>query len=432
MHRKRIALFFILLYISSLLLGGCGKQRINEPEESVSKEYIDQTDSEDFAGKQVQPSDAKILQDIEAPTEVSNQNTENAKSKETEVLPTFQDICVKHNENGGIDLCIFVSDFHKEGFSYGDSVDIVFSNGYELLDVPYYKNARSLKMEELLIGSFDDSYLNVKVTIGADLWNEAGISESDTANIFLHKQGKYAGEMLVNSLSCANDRGSFHSDEAFANFRSVQAGSIKENTLYRSSSPCNDSLGRASYVNSLISDAGISFVLDLADKEDTVKGYVEDSSFNNNYFKSLYEEGRVKAIRISSDHTSNEYSEMIAEGLAAMAEADGPYLITCLEGRDRTGFVCALLECLCGADYNEIKKDYMITYDNYYKINEETQKENYELIVEGLLNPMLQTIAGDENVDLTTSDLEKLAEEYLLNGGMTPDQIEKLKSKLIL
>jgi protein tyrosine/serine phosphatase len=30
------------------------------------------------------------------------------------------------------------------------------------------------------------------------------------------------------------------------------------------------------------------------------------------------------------------------------------YVVHCIEGKDRTGYVCALLEGLCGATYEEI------------------------------------------------------------------------------
>ena len=33
------------------------------------------------------------------------------------------------------------------------------------------------------------------------------------------------------------------------------------------------------------------------------------------------------------------------------------------------GYICALLEGLCGATYEEIVADYLVTYDNYYDIN---------------------------------------------------------------
>ena len=31
-----------------------------------------------------------------------------------------------------------IDDFNNYGFKFGDSVDVKFSNGYELLDLPYY------------------------------------------------------------------------------------------------------------------------------------------------------------------------------------------------------------------------------------------------------------------------------------------------------
>ena len=46
---------------------------------------------------------------------------------------------ISHEEKfGGIYIEITIDDFNKLGFSFGDSVDITFSNGYELKDLPYY------------------------------------------------------------------------------------------------------------------------------------------------------------------------------------------------------------------------------------------------------------------------------------------------------
>ncbi len=40
---------------------------------------------------------------------------------------------------------------------------------------------------------------------------------------------------------------------------------------------------------------------------------------------------------------SDEFRQKAAKGVAAIAENDGPYLIHCTEGKDRTGFMCILL-----------------------------------------------------------------------------------------
>jgi hypothetical protein len=130
------------------------------------------------------------------------------------------------------------------------------------------------------------------------------------------------------------------------------------------------------------------------------------------------------------NYGSQEFKARLADGLARMAEAEGPYLVHCTEGKDRTGFVCMLLEALCGADYEEIVEDYMITYRNYYGITAETEKERYDVIVESVLEPMIRSLAGDGEADVRTMDLSACAAQYLADGGMGPERIALLKERL--
>jgi protein tyrosine/serine phosphatase len=113
-----------------------------------------------------------------------------------------------------------------------------------------------------------------------------------------------------------------------------------------------------------------------------------------------------------------------------MSEADGPYLVHCTEGKDRTGFICMLIEALAGASYDEIVDDYMITYDNYYEITEVKDKAKYDVILEKNLIAMLYTVVGDKSVDLKTADLSAYAKDYLKDLGMTDLQIEAFLAKL--
>ena len=89
-----------------------------------------------------------------------------------------------------------------------------------------------------------------------------------------------------------------------------------------------------------------------------------------------------------------------------------------------------LIEALCGASYDELVEDYMITYDNYYQINKENNAEQYEVIVREVLDPMIREVVGDENVDIHTADLSEYAEHYLTGLGMSGDTIARLRSKL--
>ena len=100
-----------------------------------------------------------------------------------------------------------------------------------------------------------------------------------------------------------------------------------------------------------------------------------------------------------------------------------------MEGKDRTGYVCALLEGLCGATYEEIVADYLITYDNYYGITKQKDPDRYNVIVREVLEPMMQAVTG-EDADLVTADFAAAAEAYLLNAGMTKQQIEALRANL--
>ena len=97
----------------------------------------------------------------------------------------------------------------------------------------------------------------------------------------------------------------------------------------------------------------------------------------------------------------------------------------------KRSLICVLLiEALCGAGYDEIVDDYMITYANYYKITEEKNKEKYGVIIENLLDPMIRSVVGDESADLTKVDLAASSEKFLLNAGMSSNMISTLKAKL--
>ena len=118
-------------------------------------------------------------------------------------------------------------------------------------------------------------------------------------------------------------------------------------------------------------------------------------------------------------------------GFTAMAEKDGPYLVHCTEGKDRTGFVCMLIEMLCGASYQEIVDDYMISYDNYYHINAANDAKRFNIIKEQRLDSMLRYLVGAEKgADLASADLSVGARSYLKDAGMTDEQIDQFTTYL--
>ena len=108
-----------------------------------------------------------------------------------------------------------------------------------------------------------------------------------------------------------------------------------------------------------------------------------------------------------------------------MIKNEGPYLIHCTEGKDRAGFMGVLLGALMDADKEAIVEDYMQSYVNYYGVEKGTEK--YNIIAEDVTE-MLKVMTGGK--DPVNADLSEAAENYLMNGGMTKEQVNSLKNQL--
>lgn len=201
--------------------------------------------------------------------------------------------------------------------------------------------------------------------------------------------------------------------------------------FFRFASPCDNTYNRAAYVNALCEKAGIGYIIDLADNGAEADVYFEDDSLNVPYWKYMYKNSKIVPLDIFGYYGDMSYAKAVAEAMRAIIANDGPFLIHCTEGKDRTGFVCALLEALCGASIKEITKDYMKTYSNYYGIDEKSDKETYDSVIEVIFEDILCTIAGVNNVSMINQDnLASGAMNYLRFGGMSDNEIAQLLVKI--
>lgn len=83
-----------------------------------------------------------------------------------------------------------------------------------------------------------------------------------------------------------------------------------------------------------------------------------------------------------------------------------------------------------GASVDEISKDYMISFENYYGITKE-DKLKYSYIEEGNIQAILNSIAGLEyGESLESVNLQKSAEEFVLSYGMSEESLSNLRMKL--
>ena len=367
--------------------------------------------------------------------------------KKEESNPSIADYPIEHEmEYGGVYIKIAIDDFNALGFSFGDSIDLTFDNGKKLEDIPYYNGYYVDAGEPLLIGYPGYEYIKATINYGQDLWDEfslkvpanveglwkkAVLEEHNTATITLHEKGKYLPIQEASDIHYFDERERYDSDAMFANFRSMNLGKLKRDVIYRSASPCDNQHNRAPYVDALIREAGVKTILDLADNEVKIEKYIARDGFASPYFLSLFENDQVIPIALNMNYLSDDFGMKIVQGFNLMAEKEGPYLIHCTEGKDRTGFVAMLIEALAKASYKEIEADYMKTYANYYRIDKSNDKEKYQIILERNLDGMIAFMVNDAGIDFKNCDLSIYAENYLQRCGMSEEQIQALKGCLM-
>lgn len=318
---------------------------------------------------------------------------------------------------------IKIDDFNKLGFKFADMVTVVFNNGF-VLEAPYL-DGYYVDNGQPLVRAYPGQ-TNIAVCINYGKLNEiANVKVGDKFTIMLNDPQGYATQYMIRKLVRTNNRADYSSDEVFANFRNITVGNIAKGVLYRSSSPIDNQLGRASYSDKLMKDAKVNTVVNLSDSADNIKTYLAGKDFASPYYAGLYKNNQVLLLNMGLAYASADFKAGVIKGLVYMSENKGPYLFHCTEGKDRTGFYAALLEALMGASKSDIVKDYMQSYINYYGVKVGT--DQYNLISQDVLG-MLKVIAGTD--DLDKANLAAGANNYLLSGGMTAKQIAALKANL--
>ena len=252
-----------------------------------------------------------------------------------------------------------------------------------------------------------------------------GLDESVAVQISLTLKQGYAQEFELHQLgnTRSNSREDYAqlTDAEYANFRAVETTGMGSGTLYRSSSPVNPMLNRDKEADAALLNALVRTVINMADSDAGMRLYAD-------YALKHYSACDIIALDMGMDYTSDDYREKLANGLRYLASHDGPYLIHCNEGKDRTGFAIGILECLMGADADEIVSDYMLTYYNFYGI--EPGSTQYEQIAASNIEATLAKALAISSIRDDSNDLSRCAEVYLTSIGMSRDEIAALKEKL--
>jgi hypothetical protein len=317
------------------------------------------------------------------------------------------------------------ADMTRAGFTVGDLISVTIDDREFI--VPYYDGYYTPNAEYLCVAY--PSYPSICFTASnTGLPVELLGLEGHPVTIRMKEEGGCLDVQKALGLKYSNNRSDYPtlSDDAFANVRAVKAGNIASGLLHRSSSPfCND-INRAYYVSDYMEREQVKTVLNLSDTKEVMLTYDMPS-----YSRTLWNEGSVILCPLKADPMADDYNNKLIAALKELPSRPAPYIVHCMEGKDRTGYVCALLEGLCGAMYEEMVDDYLITYFNYYQITPETDRDVCNTLLSLKLNPCLMYYAGiSDEAQLPNVDYAKAFSDYLLSHGMSQEQLDALVQAL--
>ena len=344
---------------------------------------------------------------------------------------------------GNIVLKVTAKSLMSQGYAYGDMLTVTII-GQEL-EMPLCSDYSDVDNGALICravsdGSDDDNKVILAINMG-DLATTLGIAEKVATDdklgftwnlkvdqpveikIAMKEKGGYSDELLLHQLVRTNNREDYPNltDEEYANFRNVKTTGMGAYALFRTSSPIDPELNRNREADEALNNAGVRTVMNLSDNEEKMKSY-------DGYANSYYCQREIIPLNLALDFFSDEFSAGLAKGMEFFASHEGPYLVHCMEGKDRAGITAAVLECLMGATAEEVAADYMVTYYNYYGIEPGTDK--YDAIRKGNIDKNLARLFGVDDIYQSDLDLAASAEKYLRSIGLDDDTIAQLKENL--
>ena len=341
----------------------------------------------------------------------------------TDNMPVLKGKITSYNEFGAAMLSFTETDMTNAGFTLGDVISITIDDKKEIV-MPYYDGFYTRNGEFLCVAY--PTYPSICFTANnIGLPKELTDLEGHSVTVRMKEKGGCLDVQTALSMKYSNERIEYPdlSDAEFANARTVKAGNIPSGILYRSSSPFSNDIKRDIYVSEYLQQEKVRTVLNLADNEEKMLSYKDIPP----YSLSLWKEGNVILCPLKADPTADDYNNRLIEALKQLPSHPAPYLVHCMEGKDRTGYVCALLEGLCGATYEEIVADYLVTYDNYYYINPAKDPVLCNTLVSLRLNTCLMFYANvSDESQLPNIDYAKAFSSYLLSHGMTQQQLDAL------
>ena len=346
------------------------------------------------------------------------------------------------NKNGNVMPDLKFDELEAAGFAVGDVVRLSYAGtSLELPvceaynEVPYgrpgvFRRAGTDGVVWVVLakngGDFASTHGVATKTVTGDgsvSWTPApGIGDTTISfSIEMVERGGYEAVRKALDLTHTDVRTDYAdlTDDEYANFRMITAGSIAPGVLFRSASPIDPRHNRNREADAAIRRAGVTHVIDLTNAEGDVAGLA-------GYPGSHYAEVSHLALAMSMDLTNDENGAKMAEAVRYIARNRGVFDVCCTEGKDRVGIACAVFECLMGATADEVVADYMVSYTNYYGVR--PNDAGYALIADMNIRAELADLFGVDAIE--GADLAALAEAYLKAHGLGDAELARAREHL--
>lgn len=380
-------------------------------------------------------SSSSVLENLSSSTIDSSESTEKVAAKEiTEISTTVIEDTLDLFYYGCMNLN-FKADSFLTIFERGDLVTLMV-DGYDTVDVPVVGYRGDVSVGEFLLSVGDGTgYVTLEVLNG-DPAEAIGIRRDVkfpiNVVVKMKEKGGYVKYLEMRqhlTMSYYLESYPTLSIEEFANFRMVNTTGMGEGVLYRSSSPIDASLGRNLYADSLAKVAGVATFVDFAEVMETAMTY-------RDFADSYYATQNAIFLGVPPAFVNKVFKDALVRGYRFMIEHEGPYLLHCTYGMDRTGFSIAVLEALMGATAAEIKADYAKTFINYCSVVDNVQvaltQDQVDLLKDIIamnLRNSYHTVGVDIS-DFDNVDLAAATEKYLVALGMDQAEVDALKNRL--
>ena len=324
---------------------------------------------------------------------------------------------------GNLVLSLKGSELLEAGYTYGDVVTVTINGtGYDMPVGSNYSDVDqgSMICRVVIKPDTDEDMIILAINMGdlatvsgiatkektetdpGYIWHlNEGITEPVRVAIAMKEQGGYYDQYVIHQLVRSENREDYPdlSDEQFANFRAITTTGVGAGKLYRSSSPVNPEISRNLIADRAASAAGVKTFINLADNDEVMRGY---EGFDASYYSTQ----AIIPLNLGVDFMADEFRTGLAEGLRFIASNEGPYLVHCTA--------------------DEVIADYMVTFFNYYGVQPGT--EQYDIVAVSNICKSLAAAFGI--ADIREADLKAEAEEYLLEIGLSADEIAQIRTNL--